>query len=122
QERLQIGLAGGVAHLVAAALEGAAEGARKRRIVLDDQQAARAGGRGVGGRGVGGRGAGGRGVHGCGAGARASRASEDSGSSSTTSAPRGLRLAACRRPPKLRATLSERNSPRPPPGRPLLEL
>ena len=45
-----------------------------------------------------------------------------SGRAVATSAPRGRRLAAYRRPPKLRATLSERNRPRPPPGRPLLEL
>ena len=97
------------AHLVAAPLERAAQGARQRGVVLDDQQPPGA----VRHLGFG--------VHQGSPCCASSSINESKGSDRVTSAPPWGRLRASSPPPRVRATLTTRNRPRPLPARPLVE-
>src|SRR6185437_3289204 len=96
--RQRLGEAGGAAHLVVLALEGALQRLGELGVVLDDDQPAFVAHR------------------------SASMASALKGAVTVTSAPPVSRLRASTRPPSLRITLNTRNRPRPPPSRPLVEL
>src|SRR5689334_22314556 len=119
QQRFDLLGIAGLRDRVAAALEGLAERAREGRVVLDDQQLAFSFGgfrHGFAFRSV-----------------RVPAASSSPSSSSSSStmaasgsvmatmAPPSGRLCTATRPPRVRATLTTRNSPSPPPGRPLLD-